>query len=408
MERHNAYLWFIFPFFVFPLYTFSQTPIEWNGVTYQPKELPQYHPPLNNAPNFPIQYHAASQTAEIITDTAAITTFEQLTGYNPLTQQSGLTEIDLPQGQGRVFSNLSLINNTQDYPWSANVKIFMTFPSGGNYVCSGSMIDPKHVLTAGHCVYDAAEGGWASEIFVVPGFNDFEAPFGPRTATNWGSWAGWTTNEDFDWDMGYIELDQPVGALSGWFGMHYNNSNSFYTSNTFNNAGYPSASPYDGLFQYFWVGNYDYVIDQVLYHNNIAYGGQSGSNTYHINSSNDRIVHSVLSHGNDAVPYTGHVRINSTKFNDVVNFMNNHIPSTYDLTPLNTRVAPGSVAAGAYLTDLRFLVHNYSAASFSGAVSVSVYLSTNSTISDQDILIGTLNFNNANLGAKASSNFFVS
>ena len=57
-------------------------------------------------------------------------------------------------GSGPInFSALSLINNPEDSPWRVNVKLYMTF-AGGNYVASGVLIDPTHVLTAGHCVHD--------------------------------------------------------------------------------------------------------------------------------------------------------------------------------------------------------------------------------------------------------------
>lgn len=52
--------------------------------------------------------------------------------------------------------------DTTEYPWSAQCRIWSHFPSDPPSIvehCSGTLIAPGYVLTAGHCVYQPACGG---------------------------------------------------------------------------------------------------------------------------------------------------------------------------------------------------------------------------------------------------------
>jgi hypothetical protein len=105
----------------------------------------------------------------------------------------------------------------------------------------------------------------------------------------------------------------------------------------------------------------------------------------------NRYVHLVLSNGGDT--WTRDVRITSTKFNSIRNsWIGNNTPSTYDLIPLDVRIAPANLQAGAKLTAMSYVVHNYSSASWTGTVSVKVYLSTNDNITTTDTLLQTHQF----------------
>lgn len=288
------------------------------------------------------------------------------------------------------FSNLSPITNPQDYPWSVNCKLYMTFPGPQYYVASGTLIDSLHVLTAGHCVY--YNGSWATAIVVVPAYETGWRPYGDASAVNLHSWTGWTQQGSFDDDLGVVVLDRPIGAITGWHGYGYNDGPSFFTGNTFHNPGYPAESPYNGEYMYYWYGNFDYT-DSVLgvwYGNEVginkrSYGGQSGSGAYYMDGSN-RYVYTVLSNGNSSV--TNFPRITSGKFFGIKDqIIAANTPASFDLIPLDVQTSPATIAAGTSLTSLNYLVHNYSSASWNGTVNVDVYLSTNDIISSADTLI---------------------
>lgn len=225
----------------------------------------------------------------------------------------------------RNFGELLIVSNPGVYPWSVNVELFQTYMDTAGrerrFVCSGTMIDARVVLTAGHCIYshslEDANGvpftinDWATSVTVVPGYSNGSGPFGTASAVLLTSLAGWTDSEDFNFDIGIITLDRDMGSLTGWQGVAYQPSCNFFTQNFFNNAGYPADTPFSGEFLYRWFGSFDSCdMHQVLF-NKLSYGGQSGSQFYFLNQD-QRHVHAVLSNGTDFD--TGCVRISSAIF----------------------------------------------------------------------------------------------
>lgn len=216
------------------------------------------------------------------------------------------------------FGNLTLVSNPTPYPSRVNVKLFITFPTK-QVVGSGVLVGSKVVLTAGHCVYDFPTHKWATSIKVVPAYNNGSMPYGYVMAYSYQfqTWTAWTQNQDYNWDIGSIKLTTSLGNQTGWYGYGYNNNNSFFSSNTFHNYSYPAAYPYNGNRMYYRYGTFDIVYNHILYYKKTSYGGQSGSGMYYRNSSNNRYVYGVLSHGTtiNNVTCTGNTRINQQKFN---------------------------------------------------------------------------------------------
>ncbi len=400
-----------FPCLLFSLFSLlAQAQIERNGKTYYPIPLPGLTelPAQTNLSSEKIGYDVEAQAESIEPMPISPLGFPPRDSSNGSAGIIGAIATENPE---KSFTSLSLVNDPELYPWRVNVKLFITTSSGGGGQCSGVLIDPYHVLTAGHCVFLHDDGGWASGIEVVPAYENGDEPFGSALATNLYSWTGWTTNENYDWDMGYIRLNRPIGGIVGWHGYGYNDLNSFFTGNTFHNPGYPAESPYNGQFMYYWYGNFDDVYTHLLYHDDISFGGQSGSGSYYINASNDRFVYSALSHGfldpnNNSVPPTGHCRMNSDKFNSVSSQISSFTPATVDLIPLYVRATPNPVYTGDPLASFEYNLHNYSTAAYVGTTTASVYLSTNNIISTFDLLLGTYTWSN-NIGAKGTGNNFI-
>ncbi|MEI6750641.1 MAG: trypsin-like serine protease, partial [Bacteroidota bacterium] len=340
------------------------------------------------------------ETKQVTKQTIDDELIKYLQSASSMTGKIGINQTEEPEPVLDNFNDLTLISNTSSYPWSAQCKIYIHWGTSV-YVGSGVLIDSKHILTAGHCVYDQSMG-WADWIEVVPGFNSPSLPFGNATSINIMSFSGWTTSGDYDYDMGVIELDRTVGALTGWLGFGYNTSNTFFSSNTFHNPGYPAESPYNGLYQYYWYGTYDDVLTEQLDFSKYCYGGQSGSGSYYIDGSNNRCVYAELSHYH-GFPYyeSSHIRITSGKYTTMLNYITGNTPTVYNLLPLSVVAAPQTIPQGTQLSSLAYYVHNYSSASYSGTKTVNVYLSSNNVISTGDILIGTHSFT-ATIGAKAT------
>jgi V8-like Glu-specific endopeptidase len=367
---------------------------------YKPIPMPEVTAPIprDTDPGDMIIYDPETKQERIIKNDPAL--FNKLKDMMP-----GNPGIGGPQSQAEQeymtdnFGSLSLIANPEDHPWRMNCKIYMTFVDGGGgyhyYVGSAGLIDQKHCLTAGHCVYDQTYG-WATDIKVVPGYENGNEPYGNAYRGTLLSWTAWTSSGDWNHDMGVIELDRPVGALTGYFGYGWNSNNSFFTSNIFYNAQYPAESPYNGQYQYYWHGTYDDVYTDICYFDQYSYGGQSGSVAYVIDGDN-RTVYCEQSHRSyySGAWHSGQPRITESKFNSISDFISNHTPTSLDLVALNAVIAPLSIPTGQTSTSLTFKVYNNSSASWSGDVFFDIYLSTNDIISTSDTWLSGQFFNYA-------------
>ena len=104
----------------------------------------------------------------------------------------------------------------------AVVLIVMDIASIPSYVCSGTLIAPKVVLTAGHCVGEPGEFSGLrvyTESDVQNGNNNF--PYaGPNTveAASWAAHPKYTNAAFYLHDVGVIVLSKAVRLASGQYG----------------------------------------------------------------------------------------------------------------------------------------------------------------------------------------------
>jgi len=295
--------------------------------------------------------------------------------------------IEIPDDQINLMdlAGCGIVPNPEFYPWSANCRLFY-IKDGVQYSASGVLIDPRHVLTAASCVHEGNGGEMVSSMVVVPDYTAGSKPYGDAVGVSFGAWPGWTRNGRVDDNLAIIEVDRPIGALAGWHGFGSNDDPSFYTGNDFWMAGFP------GEYMWFCYGNFDYTgyIDGQWQYNwlvieNTFQPGWLGSGAYYVDSNSSRYVYGVLSTGTDKE--TLFARITPEKFYDMVDFINDRTPSTFDLQPLAVSALPERISAGNRPSSLKYIVHNYSSASWSGTVDVNVYLSTNNVISTSDTLL---------------------
>lgn len=294
-------------------------------------------------------------------------------------------QFGLDESRYRNFTELELVDDPDLFPWSVNCKLFF-YKGASRYTASGVLIDPKHVLTAGHCVHEGDGGDWVTDMEVIPSYDSGDRPYGDAEGISLYSWTGWTEDSDFSHDMGLIELDRPIGALAGWHGYGHC-SCSFYNQNTFHNPGYPAADGYTGCCMYYWYGDYDFCFEYQVGYFRDAHGGQSGSGSYHIHDYG-RVVYAELS--NSFEIGTRHVKINDTKFGHIRDtFIEPNVPDTWDLIPLDGQLGTGEVYAGGQVSDYSFMLLNYSEGSWSGEVEFGIYLSEDDNITGSDHLVAT-------------------
>ncbi len=260
---------------------------------------------------------------------------------------------------------------------------------------SGTLIDSYHVITAAHVIYMLPGGPyvypdpWAQSVTVVPAYSNGTAPFGDATATALHSWTNFTVDADWQHDLGVITLDRPIGGLTGWWGYGYNTDYNYYTSGTWRHAGWPGEDPYDGETLYENVGTFDQSpIDGWDWRIGFfapTWGGTSGAGAVR-----DGAVFGVFS-GSNRIDHSEDVILTPTKFSHIEGWINALTPSGWDLIPMFVQT-DASVLAGASLSSLSFVLHNYGASWANTTVNYTIYLSSDASITSSDLYLGTGSF----------------
>ena len=114
-----------------------------------------------------------------------------------------------------------LVVNAQVYPWSAIGRV----NAGGGTYCTGFLISERHVLTAGHCLYDRRTERWRkpAELHFVAAYQ-FEEILIHSRITNYKKILKSDPLEVSDLgsaarDWAIITLQEPIGRSAGWLGM---------------------------------------------------------------------------------------------------------------------------------------------------------------------------------------------
>ena len=135
---------------------------------------------------------------------------------------------------------------TTVWPWRAISRL-------GNG-CTGTMIGPRHLLTAGHCIYNRTSNSWMT-FTVTPGRAGATlAPYGsvsfPSAGFNWYfTPTGWRqaspSGGSRQYDFGLIILPERIGEDTGWMGWWVEGASSLSKKNHLN-RGYPSCAATSG------------------------------------------------------------------------------------------------------------------------------------------------------------------
>ncbi|MHA2391596.1 MAG: trypsin-like serine peptidase [Promethearchaeota archaeon] len=282
------------------------------------------------------------------------------------------------------------VTPTNLYPWSTIVKLYITWGSYNTFG-TGAIIDKKHVLTAGHCVYSHSRGGWADTIKVVPGADNGYEPYGHAWAINMRSYFGWINDADGEHDFAVLTLDRDIGLQTGWMELYTAIPSSSIYTGLLNTAGYP----YDlgnGKNMYWTSDDGNYANEHNHWYFLDTAGGQSGSPIWRYDGVN-RFILSIHTTSYVNLDLNYGTRINRNRRDCINNWItaddiSNNKPDLASESNSFSGFTPLLGGSGLTNFDVWCKIRNVGTISPS-SFTVSYYASPDTTFSEGDYLIGT-------------------
>jgi V8-like Glu-specific endopeptidase len=217
-------------------------------------------------------------------------------------------------GQARAVIGIherSRVTNTGVFPFSTIGYIGIG--------CSGTLVGPRHVLTAGHCVYNRDERNWYRNLDFWPGQNANHSPFGKATWKQAFTMTGYITEGHSDFDVAMIVLNQDIGRSAGWVAFGYREPLPKYNINV---IGFPGDKEKFTMWMAYCPIK-DFEPQSTVMHVCDTYPGNSGSGMLVVQGTN-HVIYGIHSFGRKDAGINGGPMINQAKFEVMKGWLDNN------------------------------------------------------------------------------------
>lgn len=237
---------------------------------------------------------------------------------------SGAESLDSDSFHGALEDGVSLLDDSSRSVQGTDerTRIFDTTSYPNRTIgridigCTGTLIGPKIVLTAGHCVFDLKTKKWNTNMTFSPGQNENSKPYGTVNVVRSISTKAYTEEGKTEWDFAVLILAEPIGNKVGWMAYAYDES---LKSLSVNINGYPGDKPYGTMWHSF-CGTKD-VKTELLTYLCDTYKGNSGSAVYQYNAQKgERKIFGIHTTGTSAQNHA--TRITKVKFEKLEKWKN--------------------------------------------------------------------------------------
>jgi glutamyl endopeptidase len=207
------------------------------------------------------------------------------------------------------------INDTTGIPWRSICQLIITRQNNSKAYGTGWFAGPALIVTAGHCIVDHQNGGWASSIAAVPASNGtYPPPFNMWQASGVEAHPNWANHADARFDYGFISLTDPsIGQQLGWFGFSVLPDDRVVNLMV-NIAGYPADKPSGTM--WFNTGRVIGADAAYLEYMLETEAGESGGPVFWYGGDNQRVV--VATHAYHTGTSNKGLRVTVEMYNRIV------------------------------------------------------------------------------------------